>query len=260
MTDVTVIRASPGFGLPIQGVALDAVKLFAALFMVCDHINSVLWVGAVPNMYIAGRIAFPLFCYAAACNLARGGTSGRYAGQILIFAILAQPIFAIAAKTQLANVLFTLSAGAAVGAWLINAHPVVRHAVFGLVAVACFTLPVSAYTGVEFGLAGVALPAAIALVLRGDLTVTPWLLLMLFLINMSPPQPDNPDWWWWFWATGLAAALGGIATIAAVSWLPRRGRFLPRYFLHVFYPGHLAILALIRDWKFGGPVFWTFLA
>ena len=244
---------SPALGLPVSGVALDLIKAMAAVFMIGDHINTILLSGAIPNLYIAGRIAFPLFCYAAACHLARRGEAGGYSAKILLFAVLAQPIFAWADEVQLGNVLFTLAAGAAVGAAIVNAGPLVRHAFFTAVTIVSFAMPVSAYTGVEFGVAGVALPAAIALLLRRDATALPWLVAMLFLINMSPPQPENPNWWWWFWATGLSASLGGAATVAVASLAPRTGRALPRYFLHVFYPAHLALLAALRHWQLLPP-------
>jgi len=44
------------------------------------------------------------------------------------------------------------------------------------------------------------------------------------------------------------AGLGSLCIIACAAALTGRGRFLPRYSLYAFYPGHLLALALWRAW------------
>ena len=45
----------------------------------------------------------------------------------------------------------------------------------------------------------------------------------------------------------LAVALPGTVLVVALAWRLRgRPRFLARYALHAFYPGHLLVLAALR--------------
>jgi len=53
--------------------------------------------------------------------------------------------------------------------------------------------------------------------------------------------------WWAEPTIDALFALGGGAVIIAISTVfIGRARFLPRYALHVFYPGHIGLLALLR--------------
>jgi hypothetical protein len=82
-------------------------------------------------------------------------------------------------------------------------------------------------------------------VLQGRLSFTPWLVLLLFALNWYPSE--NP----WSLQPIQAALFAGAASvlicIAALS-LKKWPRFLPRYALHVFYPGHLLVLLAIHLW------------
>jgi hypothetical protein len=97
----------------------------------------------------------------------------------------------------------------------------------------------------DFGLAGMLLPAALCLVLEGRRSHALWLALLLFALNWYPV--DNP---WKLQPIQVACFAGGVSVLVALAALAlkNRARFLPRYALHVFYPGHLLVLLAIRQW------------
>ena len=233
-------------GLPLAGAPLDVVKLAAAVFMLGDHFNTVLLQGGQPLLWRFGRIAFPLFCYVAACHLLRGADPRRYFSVLLVSAAATQPIFAIAFRGQLGNVLFTLAAGAAVAAALPQLRPWARHAVLAMAPVTAYLAPVPAVSGVDFGLAGMLFPAAVFAALRFGPAYLPWLVILVFTLNAPLPRPAGEPWWFGPLLDGLFHGIGGLSVAAVAALVRGRPRFLPRYALHVFYPGHLAVLAAIR--------------
>ncbi len=233
-------------GLPLAGAPLDAVKLAAAVFMLGDHVNTVLLHGAHVWMWRLGRIAFPLFCYVMVCHLLRGADPRRYLVTLLVLAAGTQPIFAIAFRNQFGNILFTLAAGAAVAATWPRLPAWARHAVLALGPAVAYAAPVPAVSGVDFGLAGMLFPAALMAVLRGGWRYLPWLPIMIFTLNGPLPRPLHEAWWYGPLLDGLFAGLGGLAVVLTARLLAALPRFLPRYALHVFYPGHLAALAALR--------------
>jgi hypothetical protein len=61
--------------------------------MVIDHVNAYMYSGKVPAMYAAGRLAFPLFGFVLAANLARPGNeqaADRAFVRLLLFGLAAQ--------------------------------------------------------------------------------------------------------------------------------------------------------------------------
>ena len=233
-------------GLPLAGAPLDVVKLAAAVFMLGDHVNTILLHGAHSWMWRFGRIAFPLFCYVMVCHLLRGADLKRYLATLLVLAAGTQPIFAVAFRNQFGNILFTLAAGAAIAATWPRLPVWARHAVLALGPIVAYAAPVPAVSGVDFGLAGMLFPAALVAVLSGGRRYLPWLLLMVFTLNGPLPRPAGEAWWHGPLLDGLFAGLGGLAVVLTARLVAANPRFLPRYALHLFYPGHLAVLAALR--------------
>ena len=244
--DPASLRPATRLGLPLAGAPLDVVKLAAALFMLGDHVNTVLLQGSQSWMWRFGRIAFPLFCYVTACHLLRGADPRRYLVTLLVLAAATQPVFAIAFRNQLGNILFTLAAGAAIAATWLRLPVWARHAAFAPGPVLAYAAPVPAVSGVDFGFAGMLFPAALLAVLSGGWRYLPWLLILVFTLNAPLPRPPNEAWWYGPLLDGLFAGLGGLAVVLAARLFAASPRFLPRYALHVFYPGHLAALAALR--------------
>lgn len=102
---------------------MEALKWLAVILMTLDHANRHLLHFAHPWMYNAGRLAFPLFVFVLAYNLARptavGGTVAiRVLQRLLPFAVISSLPYAELNMAGIGplplNVLFTLAAGTAI--------------------------------------------------------------------------------------------------------------------------------------------------
>ena len=64
----------------MSAASIDALKWLAVALMVIDHINKFVFKDAVPNMFVLGRVAMPLFAFVLGYNLARPGAlqNGAY--------------------------------------------------------------------------------------------------------------------------------------------------------------------------------------
>ena len=241
---------SDHFGAQFSGAPLDAIKLTAAALMLADHINSALVESPLLLVWRFGRIAFPLFCLVLACHLARGIEPRSHALRLLIIGVISQPLFVAAFpwSPREANVLFTLAAAVAVTVWLVRPPTWIPHAVFAVAAVAVFGWPSLARTGVDFGLAGILLPAALTLALCRSRAYALWAALLMVGLNAGAKRPGEDPFVLGAVLDGLCAGAGGLIVVACAAALRGKPRFLPRYALHTFYPGHLLALATWRAW------------
>lgn len=214
--------------------------------MVIDHINLLWFDHAVLPMFLIGRGTFPLFCYAVAVAVMKAGPAGprRYAGRLLLAAVVAQPFYYFSVGGGMANVIFTLAAGSLLAGLSGRLRPWQMYAIYSIaLASMMWKLPL------EFGLAGVALPSALLLALRGQKSVYPFLLLLLFFVNMGGflealIQGPVLSFAATFIIVGLAAAFLPLMVLDAARYMKQAGRLLPKYALHVFYPGHLVLLKI----------------
>jgi hypothetical protein len=225
-----------------DGAPLDLLKLAGAIAMVVDHVNTVLLKYAVFDLWYVGRLAFPLFCFGLVCNLRRGSDAVVYVRTLLLFGVAAQPIYGATLGDD-GNILFTLALGVVLAAALRGRAALLQHAVFAAGIAAILTPWLKARSGVDFGIAGVLFPAALLLLLEGGRLHAVWVLALLLTLNAHPPAGL-------FGTQTLVALLcagpGSLAVLALAFALEGRARFLPRYALHVFYPGHLLILIALR--------------
>lgn len=225
--------------------------------MVIDHMNYMLFKLSVPEMNLAGRAVFPLFAYGVAMGAQRAGLAKVpvYAGKLLFTAVAVEAIVQLARPTDEVNVIFTLAAGALCAGLALRAKDWQILLCYA-VAVASVAVKVP----MEFGLPGVALPSALLLVMQGRRLYIVPLLILLFSINLggiSDLIKGMP-------AASLlsAAVLGSALTVAFFASvmpymllllsrsLPQTGRYLSRYFLQVFYPGHMVALWVIGMFYF----------
>ena len=240
-----------GFFVPataFAGAPLDAIKGVAALLMVGDHVDTILLDGNAVALWRLGRIAFPLFCVVSVLHVVRGADPGRYVLALLALAVPTQAIYAAAFPfgTTEGSILFTLAAGIAFATALDRAGGGLRHAALALGIAVVFLAPALAKTAVDFGLAGILLPAAILLALREPRAYGPWLVATIVGLNWHGwhPRGEIP------WISALidaATILVGVPLVLFVATRLRgRPRFLPPYALQAFYPGHLAVLVALR--------------
>jgi hypothetical protein len=240
--ETPVAREPHGIADIFSGAPLDVVKLVAAILMVADHVNVIFLEHEANTWWKLGRIAFPLFCFALACNLQRGTRVPEYVGMLLLLGAVSQPIYAMALGGEDGNILFTLAVGATILVALRTRSLLLQHAVLATGVAAIFSPWIRARSGLDFGLAGMLLPAAVFMVMDGRRSHVVWLALLLVGLNWHHPSPlqFHP------WSAALFAGVGSIVVILLAIAFRHRPRFLPRYALHVFYPGHLLALMAIR--------------
>jgi hypothetical protein len=231
--------------------------------MIVDHVNTILMAQSSAHMYMIGRITFPLFCYALAVALYRAGPEKaasyafrRYGPRLFAIGVLTEPIARWARGGDIFNVLFTLSFGAVLAGFAAKLKDW-QVAIVWTLALLGTAFPAT----VEFSLPGIALPSAILLAMQGRAIAWPFLVALLYVINLDG------------YATGREMVIGppaefAFATlvlfffVAAVPYgiltlaerMKQSGRFLPKYFLHVFYPAHLALLGAVHHfWMSPAP-------
>lgn len=235
----------------LAGGPLDVVKIAAAVLMLGDHVNTVLLGSSVPLLWRLGRIAFPLFCFVLVCHLIRGTDPRRYAAALLVLAVPTQPIFASAFLTDLGSIFFTLAAGAACAAVLVRQKPWIQHAVLAAGTAVVFAWP-RARSGVDFGLPGMLLPPALMLTLTASRFHAVWLAALLLGLNAGATRSAGETWLSGLAIDGVFAGFGAVIVVIGAGGLQGHARFLPRFALHAFYPGHLLALIGLRWFGVGG--------
>lgn len=237
-----------------DGRGLDFIKICAAVFMVIDHVNSTLLGGTRLEMLMLGRITFPLFCYALAVALFKAGEEKafgyalkRYTPRLLIFAVLTEPIARFSRDIgDTYNVMFTLALGAAVAGLSLR----MKDRVFALLCIVSVGLmyfpPLT-----EFSFVGIMLPAGFLFAMRKRPLGVPCLLLLLACVNYGNYgaliDDFAPQALVLMVMMSLFCIIPPLWLIRFAATMPQSGRYLPKYFLHVFYPAHmLAIWAVGR--------------
>lgn len=235
--------------MPVSGVALDCVKIIAALLMLADHWDDIILDRTAAHLMLIGRAVFPLFCFATAAAVLRAGEEKalNYTGKILLLAVFVEPVSQLSRDIDMANILFTLAIGAAFIPFLARLCDRDRMLVFGL---GLLTLYFPSQW--EYGMVGALLPAAMYFVLRGEKRYIPWLIVLLALVNFNnimmyvdagAALPINLVS---FFMIGLATIIPPWIILMLCRNIKGEQRLLPKYFLHVFYPLHLICLALIN--------------
>lgn len=215
------------------------LKIIAIIVMTIDHAERTVFVAEHDWMIVLGRLAFPLFAFMIARNGLYTRNPRKYIVLLFLFGILSQPIYAYALDhdwLQPLNVLFTLGLGLmAVQAWKQHywwALPVIIapgwYVDYGMAGVAA--MPIIAFTIDSINQRGISHPFTFL----GGLCITG----TAFLINAPSFAPYV-----------LAAfALGFLTLIPTLNILEQKLRWPNfRIFFYCYYPGHLALLALIAS-------------
>jgi hypothetical protein len=209
--------------------AQDVLKLAAIISMVTDHIGALI-VPDVITLRIIGRFAMPAFALLLGYNLAqRSVHPKRLIIPLIVFGLLAQPIYALASGTTHANILFAFALGVMIVAvWHdLKSQPVAKAVIITLLATA------SLFT--EYPL------TATALIVLSERLVT---------------RVTGPNLIAWIFCA-LAAnvfdpiSLVGLLPLPATFMLYRvsGSRLLTwRWFGYTFYPAHLGLLLILRSW------------
>lgn len=235
--------------MPVSGVALDCVKIIAALLMVVDHWDSIILDRTAPQMMLIGRAVFPLFCFATAAAILRAGEEKalNYTARLLLLAVFVEPLTQLARDLNVANILFTLAIGAAFIPFLAKLCHRYRMLVFGFGLLTLY-LP----SQWEYGVVGALLPAAMYFVLQGEKRYIPWLIVMLAMVNFNnittyiEAVAVEPIMLVMYSLMALSTTVLSWMILLFCRNIKGDKRVLPKYFLHVFYPVHMICLALIK--------------
>jgi hypothetical protein len=214
--------------------AQDVFKLAAIISMILDHIGALL-LPDVSILRIIGRFAMPAFALLLGYNLAqRHVPTKRLIGPLLVFGLLAQPIYALASGTTHGNILFAFALGVLIVAvWReLESQPVARIVIVTLLATA------SLFT--EYPLM-----ATLLVVLSERLmTRVTGFNLMAWMFCALAANVFHPS------------ALVGLLPLLLLFALHRVGgsRLLTwRWFGYTFYPAHLGLLLILKSWLNPNP-------
>lgn len=97
----------------ISNGGIEVLKWLAPICMTIDHINRFLLDMQYPAMYAIGRLAMPIFGFVFAYNLGRSATFRsdiqiRTMKRLLIFGLIATPIYGVLFRWMPVNIMFTL--------------------------------------------------------------------------------------------------------------------------------------------------------
>jgi hypothetical protein len=238
----------------LTGASLDTLKLSAMIFMAVAHFNQIYLDDADPWIFYLGFGVFPMFAFVMACHLYRQTPLESYLQRLVVFALLSEPIFVLTFYEAQLNILFTFALAAVVAPWIVEQAPWRRHMLFGLSLSSVFI-----EDAIDYDLLGIVLPAAFFSAMRGQRFAIPWVLVILMSLNLDVGDIVSLE------SDGIILndiSMDLVLTFSGTIVFPwviyalcRRltgDRFLPRYTLYWFYPGHLLPFAIWR-WLQGGP-------
>lgn len=228
--------------------SLDLIKWLAMLTMVIDHLRLV-WPD-ITNLFIPGRLSFPLFCVAIAANVARSKpgelltpANGSYLGLMLLFAAISEVPYRYISTSGSFNIMVTLALGLVI-AWGVQ-H---RTLLSGAMALIALAVGYAMHDPLMYGVYGALVPAAVLLAIKrpGALWLLPAALSLLSNTRSSSIVTKAMGLEFYsllVLSTAFAAPLIGL-------WLLRQtfsfNVWPVRQWGYWFYPVHLAALQALR--------------
>jgi TraX protein len=221
--------------LPIENSTLEALKWFALVLMVLDHVNKYLFAASWSVVPELSRCVAPIFATVLGLNLSRPwalhkGAHARTAARLLVFGLLATPASAALHGAWPLNILFTLLAGTLVV--LALQHNTAAHLAAG--GIVC----IAAGFATDYGVVGVAtVVTAFACGQHASLArVLAWVACIAGYVFVN----DN------VWAL-LAAPLMLAAPFVHGLKVPQRQQL--RWFFYAVYPLHLTVIWGLASWR-----------
>ncbi|MGB3072850.1 MAG: TraX family protein [Candidatus Moraniibacteriota bacterium] len=225
--------ASTVWRLHIPDGTLEGLKWLALVSMIYDHVVRLLFMGPVLGSATAfGRLAFPLFAFILAYNLARPNADARVYRRLILrlvgFGFLALPASLYLVGVQQFNILFTFAVFVAL-LWIFRLRPL------------WFALPValivfvSAGSQVEYGWYGLTLALSLAYFVQRGVTLDAVTVLTIGFMALAASNGSH-------WGT-LSLPIILIASQVSLPF-PRN-----KWFFYIFYPAHLTVIAILA-WQF----------
>lgn len=213
------------------------LKIIAVVAMLCDHVGICLTNRIASGWNYIGRLAFPIFAFQICEGYQHTHDLKKYLLKLLVFAIISQIPFnlfeyALGSSFHL-NVLFTL--------------------LLGLIAITCFDKS----TNKLVGFLGVAICVALGKILQVDYGYWGVLLVfcfylfknnkilmsLIFLLLVMAKYCNNlieSNFYYQY----IALAIGTFSAIIPIVLYNGQQGHKTKYFLYIFYPVHLVVLAI----------------
>ncbi|MGS0738162.1 TraX family protein [Pseudomonas sp. GG8] len=240
-------HAAQHSSLKSRSSSLDLIKWLAMLTMVIDHLRLV-W-PEMDNLFIPGRLSFPLFCVAIAANVARSKSgelltpaNGRYLALMLLFAAVSEVPYRYISNSGSLNVLVTLALGLVI-AWGWQHRTLLSGAIALIAAEIAYVLD----DPLMYGFYGALVPAAVLLAIKSPGVL--WLLPAILCL-MSNTRSSIVTRAMDLEVYSLLALSAAFADPLIGLWLLRQTFTIKvwpvRQWGYWFYPGHLAALQALR--------------
>ena len=234
-----------------RGLNASTLKTIAIIGMTIDHIGNV-FIDQIPLpvrciLILFGGLTFPIMAFLLTEGYKHTRNFKKYTLRLLVFAAIALLPFVWAFQAPVLNVIFTLLFGL-LGIYLYD-HMKKRPAfwlVFAGLTLITFVCDwplmgvpmILCYHLINNPKKRVIIPAVIPMFVMSILTLLTALLNPEFSFAESLPNL-------------LFAFIGCTATIFLLLRYNGEKGNAPRYFFHIYYPGHLALFALLRGILFG---------
>ncbi len=246
---------SPFLHPPFGGISAFALRVFAILFMVLDH----LWAKLIPGsfwMTCVGRLAFPIFAFQVVEGFFHTHDLSRYIKRLLVFALLSEIPFDLFYSGSVffpfhQNVLFTLLLGLLAISAMERAKTMksrLRAAAFGI-AVPLLAVLLGQILFVDY--AGLGVMTVIAFYLLRGFPFA-WVGQFLFLLFFHGVLFSGQILTFSLFGTQIHVTQQGLAVFSLLFiWLyngkPGHHSRAVRWGGYLFYPIHMLIIyALVR--------------
>ena len=213
------------------------LKIIAVVTMFCDHFGLCLTGGVASLWNYIGRLAFPIFAYQISEGYFYTSNLKKYFLKLFVFAIISQIPFnlfeyALGFNYHL-NVLFTLL----LGLMAITVFDKSPNKIVGFAGVAiCIAL--GHFLNVDYGYWGVLLVFCFYL-FKDNKIITTIIFGLLVLAKYFTNLIDSG-----FYYQYILLAISTFIAIIPILLYNKKQGYKTKYFLYIFYPVHLAILAL----------------
>lgn len=212
------------------------LKIIAVISMCFDHFGICLTNGVISTWNYVGRLAFPIFAFQISEGYSHTHNLKKYFFKLFVFAIIAQipfNLFQYALGFNLTlNVLFTLLLGL-LAITIFDKYP---GKLLGFFGVAMCVLLGEALK-VDYGYWGVLLVFCFYLFRSNKLIMSLAFLLLVIVKYCSPIISSG------FHYQYIALFIGTCLSIIPILLYNGKQGPKTKYFLYIFYPAHLAILA-----------------
>lgn len=226
----------------------DLIKWIALITMVLDHIR-LAW-PASSDLFVLGRLSFPLFCLAVAINVSRNQpgelftrSNGRYLAFLVLFAALSEVPYRLVSTSGTLNVLVTLALGLLI-AWGVQHRTLESLVLAGGAILAGYLLS----EPLMYGFYGVFVPAALVLAIKRPELFALLPVVLCVVVNSRTGLFEQAAQLEPFAILALLIAALAPLLGLAVFWTRMPFKVLPvTRWSYWFYPGHLVALLGIKN-------------